>query len=297
MTIKTVTLSADEQGIELDRPYIYVELNNLSTSNVLFSAYPEISEDKENVIKIAANNANTIGDVGFPKIKKVYAKGSGEIQVVGKDFPQSVFSFGSGGSASAGSTVEPSVENGHLTIDGTDHTIYDDTEIKELINNVEGSIPDVSNFVTEKNLSEAIEDVESTVTAISDKIGVASGIAQLNESGTVPQTQLPSYVDDVIEVENIGDIETGEAGKIYVDTTTNKQYRWAETKFIELFKSDLVQASSDNGCILINGQKTKVYDDSTLRTSISNLVPKSGLVLEENDVNTIIEEALRNAIE
>ncbi len=189
MTIKTVTLNSNEQEIELDRPYIYAELNNLSSTDVLFSAYPEISEEKENVIKIAANNANTIGDVGFPKIKKVYTKGSGEIQIVGKDFPQSIFSFGSGGSASAGSTVEPSIENGHLTIDGTDHIIYDDTEVKELINSVEGEIPDVSQFVTEANLVQAIEDVENSVNEIK---------VQLFEF--VPKAELEATDEEINEI-------------------------------------------------------------------------------------------------
>lgn len=290
MTIKTITLNVDEQEIELDRPYIYVELNNLSSADALFSAYPEISEDKENVIKIATNNANTIGDVGFPKIKKVYAKGNGEIQIVGKDFPQSVFSFGSGGSASAGNTVEPSVENGHLTIDGTDHTIYDDTEVKELINNVEGSIPDVSNFVTESDLAQSIEDVENGVNEINAKIGTADGIAQLNESGIIPNAQLPSYVDDVIEVENISEEISGEGGKIYVDTTTNKQYRWTGSGFTELYKSDLVQKSPDNGYILINGVKTSVYDDSEIRSTMLNLVSIAGLEATSEDINEIMTD-------
>lgn len=37
------------------------------------------------------------------------------------------------------------------------------------------------------------------ITTINDKIGAANGIAELDAAGLVPPTQLPSYVDDVLE--------------------------------------------------------------------------------------------------
>lgn len=58
-------------------------------------------------------------------------------------------------------------------------------------------------------------------------------------NGLVPAAQLPSYVDDVIEVETYADLPvTGEAGKIYVvkyDEKTGNDastYRWADTVYI-----------------------------------------------------------------
>jgi hypothetical protein len=45
--------------------------------------------------------------------------------------------------------------------------------------------------------------------------------------GKVPAGQLPSYVDDVIEVANFAALPvTGEAGKIYVTTNNGKIFRW-----------------------------------------------------------------------
>ena len=60
----------------------------------------------------------------------------------------------------------------------------------------------------------------------SAKTGVADGIATLDASGKVPSSQLPSYVDDVEDVDGgIGNAPAiGEKGKIYVDTITNKTY-------------------------------------------------------------------------
>lgn len=69
------------------------------------------------------------------------------------------------------------------------------------------------------------------------------GVATLDTNGKVPAAQLPSYVDDVIDVDvtlpaNASDPITdvkltgtqtaveGEAGKVYIDVTTKKTYRY-----------------------------------------------------------------------
>ena len=65
--------------------------------------------------------------------------------------------------------------------------------------------------------------------------GAASGVAELDSSGKVISTQLPSYVDDVLEFDNrSGFPQTGEAGKIYVTKDTNKTYRWTGTTYTEI---------------------------------------------------------------
>lgn len=56
--------------------------------------------------------------------------------------------------------------------------------------------------------------------------------------GTVSETNLPSYVDDVIEYESQSAFpQTGESGKIYVDTSTNKTYRWSGSIYVEISAS------------------------------------------------------------
>lgn len=58
------------------------------------------------------------------------------------------------------------------------------------------------------------------------EMGVANGVATLGSDGKVPSSQLPSYVDDVLEYANTEAFPaTGEAGKIYVALDTNKTYR------------------------------------------------------------------------
>lgn len=76
-------------------------------------------------------------------------------------------------------------------------------------------IPDVSHFIS---------DIEK---------GAPNGIAELDSSGKVASSQLPSYVDDVIEYSTLSEFpQEGESGKIYVALDTNTTYRWSGTTYV-----------------------------------------------------------------
>lgn len=79
----------------------------------------------------------------------------------------------------------------------------------------------------------------SDVGAIASSLkGAASGVAELDSSGKVPSAQLPAYVDDVVEYAAKANFPTtGETGKIYVDTSTNKTYRWSGSTYVEISPS------------------------------------------------------------
>jgi len=67
------------------------------------------------------------------------------------------------------------------------------------------------------------------------RAGEAGGLATLDASGKIPGSQLPSYVDDVLEFVNRDNFPaTGEAGKIYVDTSSNESYRWSGSTYIRI---------------------------------------------------------------
>ena len=68
--------------------------------------------------------------------------------------------------------------------------------------------------------------------------GANNGLAELDASGKVPTSQLPSYVDDVLEYSAKANFPTtGETGKIYVDTSNNKTYRWGGSAYAEISES------------------------------------------------------------
>lgn len=65
--------------------------------------------------------------------------------------------------------------------------------------------------------------------------GIANGYASLDASGLVPSSQLPSYVDDILEFTNLASFPlTGESSKIYIALDTNLTYRWSGTIYVEL---------------------------------------------------------------
>lgn len=79
--------------------------------------------------------------------------------------------------------------------------------------------------------NERLTDVIATVA--SAVIGKADLV-----NGTVPASQLPSYVDDVLEYIALANFPSeGESGKIYVDQTTNKVYRWSGSAYVEISAS------------------------------------------------------------
>lgn len=68
--------------------------------------------------------------------------------------------------------------------------------------------------------------------------GAPNGLAELDGEGKVPSSQLPSYVDDVLEFANKNSFpQTGESGKIYVAIDTNLSYRWGGSTYVEIASS------------------------------------------------------------
>lgn len=144
------------------------------------------------------------------------------------------------------------------------------------------------------------------------KLGVADGIATLDTTGKVPASQLPSFVDDVIEVDDISSAPaTGEEGKIYVAKDTGKCYRWSGTMYTEISTSDIVTASDKNGYIKINGTDVMVYEpvqadwNETDTASLSYIKNKpnipSGVIvddtLSDTSTNAIQNKTVKAALD
>jgi hypothetical protein len=94
--------------------------------------------------------------------------------------------------------------------------------------------------------------------------GIANGYASLDGSGKVPSTQLPSYVDDVLEFASLAAFPaTGATGIIYIALDTNKTYRWSGTVYIE------ISAGPSNTDGLAEGSTNLYFTTSRARSSIS----------------------------
>lgn len=72
---------------------------------------------------------------------------------------------------------------------------------------------------------------------LSEVVGLIAALAAKADlvDGKVPSSQLPSFVDDVLEYATVSKFPTtGESGKIYVATSTNKTYRWSGSAYVEV---------------------------------------------------------------
>ena len=93
--------------------------------------------------------------------------------------------------------------------------------------------------------------------------------ATLDENGKVPQSQLPSYVDDVLEFASTANFPSvGENGKIYVTLDTNKTYRWSGSSYVEISASLALGETSGTA---YRGDRGKIaYDHSQVRGNPHN---------------------------
>ena len=136
-------------------------------------------------------------------------------------------------------------------------------------------------------------------------VGAASGVVPLNASSKIDETYLPSYVDDVIEgyfyngsfykESSHTTVITGEAGKIYVDLTTDKTYRYGGSTFVEISSGTTVSVSRDLttgtkiATITVNGTGSDIYAP-TPPSKVSDLTNDSGFItgISSSDVTTAL---------
>ena len=195
----------------------------------------------------------------------------------------------------------------------------------ELLNVIKGNIENIfDNIDNHPNLKVVIENkVESTVEhilsnidnypiikekiiqfcneAIEAKRGVANGIASLDGDGKVPASQLPSYVDDVLEgyyvdethfaekyIDDAPVYYTPEKGKIYVDISedteySGKTYRWSGTKYAVI--SETLALGEVTGTAYDGGKGKKTTD---IVNSLPKYIPSTQIKLSRSSGGNII---------
>lgn len=105
-------------------------------------------------------------------------------------------------------------------------------------------------------------------------VGQSNGVASLDANGKVPTTQLPSFVDDVIEsypVSGATELSAGwlsatsggapftpESGKIYIlmedsaSYATNTQFRWGGTAYVKMLDGGIRSITSAEIQAIVN---------------------------------------------
>lgn len=130
---------------------------------------------------------------------------------------------------------------------------------------------------TNKKVTISVEDTDLSGYIPTSQKGANNGVATLDAQGKVPSSQLPSYVDDVIEgyyyngkfyreAAHTTEI-TAEAGKIYVDLSTDKTYRWGGSAYAVISET---LALGETAGTAYEGSKGKELADTVANTSAQN---------------------------
>ena len=138
------------------------------------------------------------------------------------------------------------------------------------------------------------------------KFGTALGVATLDATGKIPSVQLPSYVDDVMEfATEFAFPNPGETGKLYVDLSSNKLFRWTGTTYVNISGgSEIADASlklyTARSFSLIGGATSDIVNfDGTgnVTLTINGLNPDTltkAVPIEKGGTGAITVAAARN---
>ena len=142
--------------------------------------------------------------------------------------------------------------------------------------------------VVTKVTDTAVTDALGYTPMNSSDRGATNGVASLT-SGKVPANELPSYVDDVIEGYYYNSnfysdsahtqLITGEAGKIYVDLSTNSSYRFTGTTYIEISQPITIDTQ-------IDANSPNPVQNSVIKSALDGKVDKATGQLMVNVAST-----------
>lgn len=161
-------------------------------------------------------------------------------------------------------------------------------------------------------LTEDINDVLAALNAFKATKAQANGLASLDENGKVPAGQLPSYVDDVIDVyatydvsdtnevtniklytdENHTTAVVGEAGKSYNDITPDHpgyQFRWSGTTWVQIVSGGLIIGEITGTAF--DGAKGKALEAVANGLPINSVSSLARFEANGNNVNLFYDSA------
>lgn len=114
---------------------------------------------------------------------------------------------------------------------------------------------------------DVIKKSDGTTLTVTNKTVMLPNYAELNDDGVIPQHMLPSYVDDVLEYSSLSAMpRPGETGKIYVDLSNKKTYRWGGTEYAEISESIALGETSSTAYAGDKGKANREDLDAILTT-------------------------------
>lgn len=143
-----------------------------------------------------------------------------------------------------------------LNIDGVDLSGIFDGDYDNLINK-----PDLSAYASDTHNHSLSELSEKSYNSLTNKPDLSLKADLVG--GLVPSAQLPTYVDDVLEYTNFAGFPvTGETGKIYIDITESRTYRWSGTVYVNIGQGVLLGETSTTAYAGNLGQTAYTHSQS-----------------------------------
>lgn len=169
---------------------------------------------------------------------------------------------------------------------GLAENYYTKTEIDQKFEEGGGGAADLENYYNKTEVDGLLENKVDQLKFTTELAKKAS----LGEDGKVPASQLPSYVDDVVEFENrAGFPESGEENKIYVAKDTNIIYRWSGSDYVEISAS---LAIGETGSTAFAGDRGKALEDRI--ALLGDLANKNTVSTTEIDNNAVTTEKIND---
>lgn len=128
-----------------------------------------------------------------------------------------------------------------------------------------------------------------TATADLTKVGIGSTIYNVKDAsaahlvdGKVPASELPAYVDDVLEYASLSNFPAeGESGKIYIALDTNKTYRWSGSAYVEISQSLALGTTHQTAAYGDDAVSTAepTFSEASTRTNLAGSGEKLSVIL------------------
>ena len=291
----------------------YLDYEGLETlTSIIKNTYAEIN-DLQSVEAVATNAAEAITALGASKQDVLVAGSNIQIASDGKTISATDTTYNEATTSTAGlmsaadKTKLNSIDNNanvniieKVELNGSILTPDENKAVNIKVPTKTSDLTNNSNFVSDASYVHI--DVDSALsgsssnpvenqaihTALAGKLdttlkGANSGLAELDANGKVPTSQLPSFVDDVVEANSYDSLPVeGETGKIYVTLDTNKTYRWSGSAYVEISESLALGTTSSTAFRGDYGQTayTHATDSGKLTTATAAGMYKVGATAE-----------------
>lgn len=175
-----------------------------------------------------------------------YYNGTNWIDVVDRETAQAIDNKTIDGTSNGTNTVLTVADNVEVTPAGN----LASTNTQDALEELQG---DINALDARLDTAEAdIIDLQNDKENKSEK-GQPNGYAPLDSMNLIPAIHIPGFADDVVEYANFASFPVvGETGKIYVDISTNFQYRWSGSIYVQLSNSPVSSVNGQTGIVVLD---------------------------------------------